>query len=273
MTGGLHPDVLALAAIGLWPARRPTIVLMGEMWQPDPGLRGLIQRTLVRLADRAVRLYAVFSHDERELFPANWGVDPAKIRIVHYFASIREADLDGPVCSEGFVFSGGTSMRDYEPLLAAARELPDVRFVLATDQLEGRHDLPPNVQAGRVSHREFMNLLRKASVVVVPLRGGLRRGAGQQTYLNAMWLGKPVVVSRAPAVVDHIDDGRTGVVVDGSPASYAEAIRDLLDDPDTARAIGAAAAREVRGRFTYRRHIDGMLDVLDEALLLDGRAA
>ncbi len=52
--------------------------------------------------------------------------------------------------SKAMYLLGGDSFRDYEAVLAAARQLPEVRFVLCTTRLAGRDDLPENVEASPV---------------------------------------------------------------------------------------------------------------------------
>src|SRR5688572_15756588 len=38
--GRFHPDLLAAAIIGFWPRKnRPVIVMAGDMWEPNSGLR------------------------------------------------------------------------------------------------------------------------------------------------------------------------------------------------------------------------------------------
>ena len=49
-----------------------------------------------------------------------------------------------------------------------------------------RRRLAGHVRAGPLPHARFMEHARRASVVVVPIRAGARRGEGQQTYLNAI---------------------------------------------------------------------------------------
>ena len=266
--GRLRGELIAAALAGLIPRRRrPTAVLVGEMWQKDPGLRGRLEATIVRLADRAIDRYVVYSSRECTHFPALWGVAPAKVRFVPFFSTVEHLATPPQASSGSYVFSGGNPFRDYAPLLEAARVLSDVDFVLATSALEGQ-SLPKNVRAGPVSHTEFMALLAGAAVVVVPIRAGLDRAVGQQTYLNAMRLGKATIVSEGLAVRDHIQDGVTGLVVTGTTESYVTAFRWLLDpaNADSARRLGAAAAADVQERFTFDRHVQGLLAVLDEAI-------
>lgn len=262
------PEVAAAALLGLKPGRRPRIVLTGCMWEPDGGPRGALQRAVVRAADRAIVRYAVQSTEELTTFPQAWGVDPQKLRLSHYFFTFTDADLaaSGPVCATRYVFSGGNAHRDYGPLIEAARSLPELRFLIATRRLATHPGLPGNVQAGPVSHAEFVRLMRGAAAVVVPLKAGLRRAAGQQTYLNAMWLARPTIVNDSPGVNDHVKDGSTGLIVSGTAESYVEALRWVLDPSNLGEmsAMCERARATVSREFSLERHVERLLAVVDE---------
>ena len=120
-------------------------------------------------------------------------------------------------------------MRDYELLVRAARPL-DVPVTLATNQVAThRPDLPANVRAGRISHAEFIDQLRRSTVVVVPLKVGIERSAGRQTYLNAMAMGKLVIVTDSPGVRDYIENRWTGLIIPADVGALTTAIQWALD--------------------------------------------
>jgi glycosyltransferase involved in cell wall biosynthesis len=266
-SGRLHPDVLAAVLLGFVPKRRrPHIVMVGAMWQPNEGLRHLLEKFLLRLADRAIDRYIVQSSEEVEEFPRLWGIDREKVRLCLYHYSLKDAELSQPAPpAEDFVFSGGNSHRDYAPLLEAARRLPEKRFVIATRLLDDANDVPDNVRVGQTSHQEFVRLLRSSKVVVVPMLRGLKRAVGQQTYLNAMLSGKPTIVSDGFGIRDHVAHGETGLIVDGSPQSYVDAIQ-WVYDPENAEAVTAMshAAQEAAQTFHYSHHINCIARQIDE---------
>jgi glycosyltransferase involved in cell wall biosynthesis len=267
-SGKIHPDVLATILIRLLPwLHRPVIVFMGAMWQRDDGIKGLLQKLILRLADGAVARYAVQSTDEIPLFASAWGISESKMRFVPYIYTFTDKDLSLPApAREGFIFAGGNSHRDYEPFLEAINVLQEHKFIIATHLLEGK-TLPPNVKAGPVPREEFIRLMRASYAVVVPIKKGLIRAVGQQTYLNAMMLGKPTIVSNALGVIDHVQDGRTAIIVSGEPESYVQAIRKVMD-PTNKFEIDQMCknARDVvLGQFNFERHAERLLAILDEA--------
>ena len=268
-SGRIHPDLLATIVIGFRPkSRRPVIVFMGAMWQKDPGLYGFAEKILIKLADRAIYRYAVQSTDEIPYFFTAWGIPESKLRFVPYFSTFTESDLSTPAPTlEKFIFSGGNSHRDYDPYLKAIESLPEHQFVIASHLLDGKK-LPPNVRAGQVTRPEFIRLMRASAAVVVPLRRDLNRAVGQQTYLNAMLLGKPTIVTNTLGVRDHIKDGVTALVVDGSPEGYIEAIQKVFN-PSQASEIEHLCQRahqDVIDHFSFENHVTRLLEILDEVI-------
>src|SRR5207245_11240553 len=79
------------------------------------------------------------------------------------------------------------------------------------------------------------------------------------TALEAMAFGKPVVVCKdGGGLVDFVEDGITGFVVDPNGRALAEAVRTLADDPALARKMGAAA-REAGGGYSWGRAAEEIL--------------
>jgi glycosyltransferase involved in cell wall biosynthesis len=92
------------------------------------------------------------------------------------------------------------------------------------------------------------------------------------SVMEYMGAGLPVVASAVGGLPDLIEPGVNGLLVPpGDPSALAEALADLLGDPERAQAMGA------RGRERQRAEFD--IDVLVRRLenlycdLLDGRAA
>ena len=93
-------------------------------------------------------------------------------------------------------------------------------------------------------HHLLSSYYRAADVCVVPSRSesfGL-------VALEAAACGTPVVAAAVGGLLTLIDDGITGVLVEGrDPALFAEAIDGILGDPARSAAMSAAAAAKARG--------------------------
>ncbi|HEX4381622.1 MAG TPA: glycosyltransferase, partial [Myxococcales bacterium] len=87
--------------------------------------------------------------------------------------------------------------------------------------------------------------------------------------IEGMSLGKPAVVSAVGAMPEHVEDGRSGMLVPpDDPAAAAAALLRLLEDRAFAARLGAAAQQRYLQRFTPEitaRAIEGHFESMIEA--------
>jgi glycosyltransferase involved in cell wall biosynthesis len=87
--------------------------------------------------------------------------------------------------------------------------------------------------------------------------------------IEAMAAGRPVVSTRAGGVEDVVTHGETGLIAPvGDAAAVGRAILDLVEDPDRAARLGAAARDAVVPRFGSSRLV-GDIDALYRRLLAE----
>lgn len=114
----------------------------------------------------------------------------------------------------------------------------------------------------------IVNALQRHATVVV--QKSLQEGFGL-TVSEAMWKGRPVVVSAVGGIVDQVVDGETGMLVDPTDlASFGSAVTALLADPDRARAMGRAGHERVRQQFLTARHLRQYVDLLADLFARHG---
>ena len=112
-----------------------------------------------------------------------------------------------------------------------------------------------------VSHLEE-ELPDAAILVYVTNSEGLGSGV-----LLAMSAAVPVIASNIGGLGEVIRHGENGLLVENDEAAISGAIRTLLDHPELARQIGAAARRTVIERFTVDRMVSGTLEAYRRVLL------
>ena len=104
---------------------------------------------------------------------------------------------------------------------------------------------------GRVPIGQVPSYLAAADVVVVPQRESSdTRGQVPAKLFDAMALGRPVVSTRV-SMIPEILDGCGLLVEPGDVDALSAAIARLLDHPDQARALGAAARRRAVERYSF----------------------
>ena len=159
--------------------------------------------------------------------------------------------------------------KSHETLIAAAgllrADFPDVQF-----QIVGagprRAELEAMVRATQLEraitflgHREDVGrLLTQADVFVLPSRSE----AFPNAAIEAMAAGLPVVASAAGGLLDLIEDGSTGRLVQpGDPDALAAALRALFTNRQAAAQLGAAARAHVGQRYSFERMVTAFEDL------------
>ena len=84
--------------------------------------------------------------------------------------------------------------------------------------------------------------------------------------LMAMAAGVPVVASRVGGLVEVVEDGRTGLLVENDARQIRNAITRILSDPRLAAEMGAKARQRVKEHFSADTMVRRTLKVYEEVL-------
>ena len=223
-------------------------------------------RALERLSYRAADAVTVLSDDLADNVAAK--MSPTRRHRVVVIANfvdtdvIRPSSRDTPHRSELALGDGDVVLyagnvgfsQSLDLVLAAARELPDVTFLVNGDgaarrSLEEAAAGLDNVRfAGFIAPERLSELLATGDVHVVPLKTGLGRVSVPSKTYSILAAGRPVVAAIDPgtAVPSMLDDSGGGVAVppDDAPA-FVAALRELLEDPGRRDEMGRRGRRWV----------------------------
>ncbi len=126
---------------------------------------------------------------------------------------------------------------------------------------ELRPEQRDRVRFEHLSRIDLMERYRSTAVCVVPSVWE----NFPYTVLEAMASGTPVVATNAGGLPELIEDGRTGLLtLAGDPASLANALCELLDDPQRSQAMGREARRRAEETFSTSAIVGRMVDVYRE---------
>jgi trehalose synthase len=160
------------------------------------------------------------------------------------------------------------------PSLDAVSDDPDGTAVL-TEVGEEWHRLPEGIRSRVLlaclpmedldENAAIVNALQRQATIVV--QKSLKEGFGL-TVTEAMWKGRPVVATETGGIGDQIEDGVTGVLLRNplDQTAFGHAVSALLESPERAEAIGAAARESVRANFLENRHMLQYVELLQRVL-------
>jgi len=269
--GRLKPELNAVILTGLFPKKmRPKILIYGEMFEPNPGIRMFFERIFMHLVDRVVDLHILFSNEEINIFSATWGINKEKLRVCHqfYFPPERSRNVQQHNPNGVHIFAGGNSFRDYDALIKAAAQMPEREFCICTTRISNTEELPPNVKVSWPPLQEYLQLIDTAAAIVIPIQMGLKRTAGLLTCFESMWLGKIIIVPKSTGLEDYIQDKVTGLLVDGTPQCYADTINWVLDPENTEaiNRIGMQARKSIAEQYTLEKYNNRIIALIDEVI-------
>ncbi len=232
-------------------------------------LKRALIRFLCRLAVEGASCALVQRTCEVESYSRTFSLRASKFCFVPYHATTFDFELD--VRDDGYIFAGGDAARDYPLLIEAVKNLP-YRVIIAA--LQKGHftniSIPKNVEIVSVPGQEFLNLIAHARLFVLPLKWRPQHVGGQQTYLNAMTMGKPIVVTDLNAN-DYITSGVTGILTPpGDVKALEESIARVMEDRDFAYSLGREAKKAAQA-FTPERFFTAVFENCDHHVC-DGRA-
>jgi glycosyltransferase involved in cell wall biosynthesis len=228
---------------------RPAILAVDVAFVAGWQTRDLFLKTLLPRLDGLITLDE--SHkayiDRQWQCPA-W-IETAPLQIDTDFFRPANWAGSGPVLTVGDDFG-----RDYATLLKAIEGLNNnLSLVAKTARLPAsvKHDPRLTIIPHRIGWQELRSLYEAARFVVIPLSASIH-ASGVSTLLEAMAMGKAVVVAASPGISGYVIPGETALVVPpGDAVALRAAIEQLRSDDALCRRLGAAARLFVMQRSSY----------------------
>jgi len=203
-------------------------------------LPNFLKRLIFSVAFKRVDRFVVFSTVERTVYANAFSVPESRFEFVHW--GVRPPNVIGPPPSNrgNYICAIGGNARDYTTLISAARQLPDIPFVLVVRPFSlAGIDPPPNVTVHiNLSVEASMNVLCYSRFMVLPLVNSVVP-CGHVTIVAAMHLGKAMAVTASEGVRDYLRNRENSLLV--APVdidSLVGAMRDLWSDSQLCGRLG-----------------------------------
>lgn len=250
------------------------------------GLSSWRKRRLAMWAKDGIDALVVHCASQLEFALRRLRFDPSQVYLLPYHVDV---DFWQPrrASEELLIISCGKEQRDYPTFIEAVRDLPVGVSIADTSPWSRdrnrlrRRTLPANVTAGAHSYEQLRALYGQARFVVVPLVES-DYPAGIATILEAMAMGKAVVVSRTRGQRDTVvgpmwsadqafwpaegpgpEDSNGIYVPPGDVGALRSAIVYLLERPELANVLGGNARRLVEEQLNLPRFVTRLAQVID----------
>lgn len=156
-----------------------------------------------------------------------------------FFKPSGEPELDFILCP------GRDPGRDYVTLFEAVKDLPiEVKVTAKTQHLEKAGIAPSNIHQYDFTHLELREEYARAKIILIPLKmtSSSNNAMGCSTLVEAMAMGKAVIVTDTSTMRSYIKNGENGILVPpGDSLTMRKAIERLLADEPERRRLGENA--------------------------------
>src|SRR6266545_2906744 len=115
---------------------------------------------------------------------------------------------------------------------------------------------------GPLPQHRTREVVRGAAVLAAPCLVGVdgNRDGLPTVLIESMAVGTPVVTTPVTGIPEAVLDGQTGLLVpERDPATLADAVRRVLEDPELARDLVTNGRRHVEAAFDARRNTSELL--------------
>lgn len=160
---------------------------------------------------------------------------------------------------------GNDRGRDFETLISAVKDLP-IKLILHTRR-KLKLPLPPNVQVQShwISFEELRELYGAAQIIVVPLFETIH-ASGTNGLLEALAMGRPVIVSASSGIIDYVEHQNNACVVPtGNVQALRNAVTDLLENLEGANTLGQQARLYAEQRLAMPVYAQLVSEVIQKA--------
>ena len=185
------------------------------------------------------------------------------------------------ISAEDLILCVGDADRDDKTLIKAVRNLPvqltrvsdeskifDFLKILQKDRSRFSNLKEKFVLLHAVSDLKLKELYAKSTMIVVPIHKHSNQPAGLTTLLEAMAMGKPVIVTKGLITEDYVINHETGIVIPpGDVDQIKNAILYLLDNNLERKRIGNNARKWVEDNFTIERSTEKLGHLLRSILI------
>jgi len=268
--GGATLKYSVAALVGM---RDGPSLVYSSIGEPEFWARSWWRKKMMSALLSRTRLVTAVSQATADQLVRSFGVNPAKIRVVHPGVPDDYLDIDGREANPGRlrILYLGSMSEEKDPLAAVAAvslmESSATLRMVGDGPLIGRLEEESRVAAFPMEVAgpadNVRDHLRWADVLILTSRTEGLPGV----ILEAGAAGVPVAAFDVGGVTEAVVEGVTGLVMPpGDQHAMAQALDRLARDPSLRSTMARAAKERIRGHFLLSHALDRYRAVLDELL-------
>jgi glycosyltransferase involved in cell wall biosynthesis len=209
------------------------------------------------------RYQQLFANTRTDFLFVPWGTHVPSVAEIDSHAPAERRDPDHIIA-----VAAGRSGRDY-PTYAQAARLAGCEALIICNDMAALGGVQPGDGVTILSKcfgMDYLAQLLHATIVAVPLAVS-DISAGQMVFIQAMALGKPLIVTETETITDYLTHEINALLVRrGDATAMADALRRLAQDPALRQSLGDAARSTYETRFSGAAHAAHIVTTVEGVL-------
>jgi glycosyltransferase involved in cell wall biosynthesis len=209
------------------------------------------------------RYQQLFANTRTDFLFVPWGTHVPSVAEIDSHAPAERRDPDHIIA-----VAAGRSGRDY-PTFAQAARLAGCEALIICNDMAALGGVQPGDGVTILSKcfgMDYLAQLLHATIVAVPLAVS-DISAGQMVFIQAMALGKPLIVTETETITDYLTHEINALLVPrGDATAMADALRRLAQDPALRQSLGDAARSTYETRFSGAAHAAHIVTTVEGVL-------
>jgi glycosyltransferase involved in cell wall biosynthesis len=239
-----------------FPFLKKPIVLVDQVLRIPANFREKMKNIIKRMLFARIHHFIHYFKDLRG-YEKYFGITKSKSSYVPFKANIKDKfDKTTIEVGEEYIFTVGRSQRDYDTFIRAVSSLPyparmsEYSLYRFEDRDKNfawhKENLPNNLRLleDSGSYQDMIDHIARAKIVVIPTLKTSICASGISTYIDAMYLGKCVIISEGPGASDVLTN-QAILVPPGDPVALRDAIVKAWENDEFRRNVATAGHRYV----------------------------
>lgn len=242
--------------------KKLSLITMTFIYNPKGGLAGRLYRRYIKycLTGGYIDKLVCYSPQECSSYAEHFGIAQSLFTSLPLGIDASTGD-NIPTRKGNYIFSTGRSNRDYDFLVDAVADRYDLRIACPEYKPAAKEGTHRVEVLDNCFGDDMLRQMAESLCVVIPLRDtGI--SSGQLVVLQAMRLGKPVIVTENDTMPNYIDQGKTGFIVPKDRQQLLKTIDLIAGDDELYRRMAECQQTTFAKRFTEEALADRMSDII-----------
>jgi glycosyltransferase involved in cell wall biosynthesis len=236
------------------------------------GLAGIADSAKAWIFNRSISGAAIWGKSDIARYEGTHGYNSQKLFFHPYHTTLDNIPEELLENTDGdYIFCGGNVGRDFASVIRALGPLGYKTFIAT--QVPGMAALAtefPHITVQGVTPLKFRQLIAGCTFVVETHPREFFRTAGHQTMLNAMLLGKALILADTESAAGYVREGINGFVLEAEDVEGLQSTARRLWEDTKLRERLAARGRKIANHTIYRT-LNHMQSIYNHAVRLYAR--